>query len=336
MKPYNDLTPIGKKRRLKRLASYALSFYDIHVKNLDFLAEETNIFYKVVDANGTKYALKIFQEESSSIEDNLAEVFFINTVRENTDLTVPSVIPSKDNEYVLTLETKYFDIPKRVAIYTWVDGKDFDGMETDQRFYRLGQITAQLHNATKKTVFPKDISPKKWDKVFYYRDEVPVYKEEKYQKFIDQDYHKVMDFIIPYLDKKLSDYYIGAAPQLIHADLNPWNIKLHKGEMRIIDFEEAMYGMPLHDFAIMLFYYRYDKNFDYENVKKHFFAGYESINKLPKFTEFDIELLITARTVNFLNYVLVIDDDPKQYCATRIKRVEEFIKKYNIKQEIIC
>lgn len=331
MKTYKDLTPIGKKRRLKKLASYALSFYDIKVDKLDFLAEETNIFYKVVTEDGTKYALKIFQEESSTIEDNLAEVFFINTVRDNSDITVPSVIPSKENKYVLTLETEYFDIPKRVAIYTWVEGKDFDGMENDKRFYRLGQITAELHNATKDTIFPKGISPKKWDKVFYYRGEEPVYKEQQYQNFLDDNYHRVMDFIIPYLDKKLSEYYIGAKPQLIHADLNPWNVKMYKGEMRIIDFEEAMYGMPVHDFAIMLFYYRYDKNFDYENIKKHFFAGYASIRQLPEFTEFDLELLMTARRVNFLNYVLEIDDDPKEYCEKRIKRVEEFMERYDIK-----
>lgn len=332
MKPYKDLTPIGKKRRLKRFASYALTFYNIKVAKLDFLAEETNIFYKVVDEDGTKYALKIFQEESSTIEDNLAEVFLINTVRDNTDITVPSVIASKDNQFVLALETKYFDIPKRIAVYTWIDGRDLDGMETDERFYRLGQITANLHNATKGAVLPKGITPKKWDKVFYYRGEVPVYKQQQYQKFINDDYHSVMDFIIPYLDSKLAEYYIDATPQLIHADLNPWNIKLHKGDMQIIDFEEAMYGLPLHDFGIMLFYYRYDENFDYENVKKHYFAGYKSINELPEFTEFDIDLLITARIVNFLNYILLVDDDPQEYCSKKIKLVKEFMEKYNIKQ----
>jgi len=332
MKPYKELTPIGKKRRLKKLATNALAYYDIDVKSVEFLAEETNIFYKVVDTNNKKYALKIFQEESSTIEDNLAEVFFINEVHKNTDITVPTVIYSKDDKGVIVIESEYFEIPKRVAIYNWIEGIDLDGRETEERFYKLGKITAKLHNATKNTIIPYDIFPKRWDKVFYYRNEVPVYKQENYQKYIDTNYHKVMDFIIPYLDKKLIEYYNNSEPQLIHADLNPWNIKLYKNEFRIIDFEEAMYGLPIHDFAIMLFYYRYDRGFDYEKVKQNFLAGYLSINSLPQFTDYDIDLLIIARTVNFLNYVLLIDDDPKEYCMTRIKRVEEFINKYTRKE----
>ena len=78
--------------------------------------------------------------------------------------------------------------------------------------------------------------PKKWDKVFYYRDETAVYKASKYQQFFTDEYHQVMDFIIPYLDKKLAAYYTHTAPQLLHADLNPYNIWTHQNTLRVIDF----------------------------------------------------------------------------------------------------
>ena len=44
MKAYKNLTEIGKKRRLKKLAQIALKQYDINVEKLDYLIEETNIF----------------------------------------------------------------------------------------------------------------------------------------------------------------------------------------------------------------------------------------------------------------------------------------------------
>lgn len=53
--------------------------------------EEINIFYKLVDDNNAKYALKIFQEESITIEDNLANVFFIGEVKKNSGIIVLSV-----------------------------------------------------------------------------------------------------------------------------------------------------------------------------------------------------------------------------------------------------
>jgi Ser/Thr protein kinase RdoA (MazF antagonist) len=160
-------------------------------------------------------------------------------------------------------------------------------------------VTAKLHKATEGIVIPSNIHSKKWDKVFYYRDEVPVYREDKYQQFVDQEYHEVMDYIIPYLDKKLQNYYITASAQLIHADLNPYNVWTYKDEIRVIDFEEAMYGLPVHDFAISLFYYKYDDKFDYPKVYDLLFEGYKKERKLPEFSERDIELFITARRVNF-------------------------------------
>ncbi|MEX1378286.1 MAG: phosphotransferase [Eubacteriales bacterium] len=328
MKEYNQLTPIGKKRRLKKLAIDVLKQYDIHIRAVVFLAEETNVFYKVVDTTGKKYALKIFQEESSTIDDNLAEVFLINEISTKTDIKVPSVIASKSNQSITVVETDCFDTPKRAALYSWVNGVALDGHESDQLFYALGQMTAKLHVATKDTIIPSSIHPKKWDKVFYYNGEVPVYKEEKYQKYLSDEYHRLMDFIIPFLDEELPKYYLGAKPQLIQGDLNPWNVRLHGGELHLLDFEEAMFALPVHDIAIMLFYYKNDEKFDYENVKKNIFSGYSSIAPLPEISEYDIDLLILARFVNFLNYVLLIEDDPTEYCTTRIKHIQNFIDKY--------
>jgi Ser/Thr protein kinase RdoA (MazF antagonist) len=174
---------------------------------------------------------------------------------------------------------------------------------------------------------------KVWDKVFYYKGEEAVYKKEEYQKFLSKEYHEEMDKIIPFLNKELSSYYEKYTDhiQFIHADLNPWNVKLYGSELRLLDFEEAMLGLPIHDFAIMLYYYDYDEAFDFELVKKLYFQGYERVRNLPVFTDYDLDLLMTSRRVNFLNYILQISEDPKSFIETSIPRVKDFISKYGIK-----
>ena len=328
MKKYDELTPLGKKRRLHKVAEEALKEYDMRVDKISYLTEETNILFKVQDTNKNKYALKIFQEESSKIEDNLAEVFLINQVAKNSDIKVPEVVSAKNGENIVQIIYEGFEIPKRIALYQWIDGKEIDGREDYDYFYKLGKVAAKLHDATSGIVLPKDINPKKWDKVFYYSGEVAVYKQPKYQKFLSHKFHEIMDFIIPYLNEKLSGYYTSSKPQLLHADLNPYNVWTYRNEIRLIDFEEAMNALPLHDLAIALFYYKYDQNFEYDKVKDKLFEGYNSIKKLPDFNEYDIELLIAARRVNFLNYVLLIMDNPKEYIEVNTERLEKFIKKY--------
>lgn len=328
MKPYETLTAMGKKKRLRKVAELALEHYDLELKKLEYLIEETNVFFKVYDTNNQIYALKIFQEESSTMEDNLVELFFIETIQKGTDIVIPEVVYTKIGEGIVTIDSKYTPIVKRVALYGWIEGMDLDGSETYEWFYRLGILTAKLHQATDKLHIPKELSPKSWNEVFYYNGEVGVYKEERYQNILSDEYHRVMDFIIPYLNEKLPRYYKQSEPQLIHADLNPWNIKIYEDELRLLDFEEAMLGYPIHDFAIMLFYYRYNPNFNYDDVKKIYFEGYTSIRFLPVFDDYDLELLMTARRVNFLNYVLQVQENPSVYIERNIPRVKEFIENY--------
>lgn len=328
MKPYDQLTPGGKKRRLRKVVQLALEKYNIDFDYFEYMTEETSIFYKVFSKSGEKYALKIFQDASSTMEDNLCELFLIDTIAQKTDLKIPEVVKTKDKEGIVLIESVYTPTPKRITLYKWLEGIEADENETDDYFFKLGQMTAKLHEATKDVVVPSHLKPKRWDQVFYYRGEEAVYKEEKYQNFIDETFHETMDFVIPFLNDELKKYYKDNETQLIHGDLNPFNVMIDGDDLNLLDFEEAMDCLPVHDLGILLYYYRFDDNFDYEKVKRLVFDGYKTIRPLPDFTEYDIELLIIARRVNFLNYVLTFEEVPVDFIKVNIPRVREFLKKY--------
>lgn len=310
------------------IAREALKQYDLDVKSIDFLIEETNIFFTLQTTN-KKYVLKVFQEESSKLEDNLIEAALLKEVSQRTDIIVPSMLSSKSKEEIVFVNTSDFKETKRVAIYNFVEGKHFDQFETNELFYKLGRTMAKLHEATKEINLPNNLVPKRWDKVFYYREEEVVFKEEKYRIYFSDEDIIFYDKFNQFLDKELPKYYKDEI-YLLHADFNPWNILIHNDEIRLLDFEEGMEGSVIHEMAICLFYYRYDLNFDYVTVKKSLFNGYNSITQLPEISDYDIDLLIMARTANFINYVLLIHDDPKEYITQRIKRIKEFLDNYEI------
>jgi len=316
-----------KYQVLKLIAQEALKQYELKCNSVEFMVEETNMFFKVTCKDGTNYALKIFQEESSSLDDNRAEIYFLNQLKY---IETSEVIKNKHGEGITIVKSKHTDIPKRVAIYTWLEGEDFEGNETEELFTKVGELAAMLHLQTMGLNIPADIKPKKWDKVFYYEGEEPVYKQGKYAEFVDEETIEVMDKIIPYLNTKLSDFYNKDLPQLLHADLNPWNIKVHEGKLRLLDFEEAMLAYPVHDIAIMLYYYRYSKSWRYEKVKKLVISGYKKIIPQVRFDDEDLETLMIARRVNFLNYVLVIDNDPGDFIKMCKERIKEFMVKRNL------
>ncbi|WLR42860.1 phosphotransferase [Bacillus carboniphilus] len=320
------------QKEYHNIAELAIEKYDLRIKDLSYFTEETNIFFKLTDYYDNQYLLKIFQEESSTLEDNLVEVFFISMINKDNNVSIPNIIKGINGDYIQLIDSKFFSNTKRVILYSWLEGEDLDENENETRFMQLGEVTALMHNTTMGLTLPESMIPRVWDKVFYYKGEQPVYKNQQYQKHISMDNIELLDKFIPYLDEKLAMYYKEGKNnlQLIHADLNPWNIMVDKGDMHVIDFEDSMLALPIHDIANMLFYYRYDDRFEYENVKQLYFRGYERVRPLPKFNEFDLDLLMTARRVNFINYVLLVEDDPRSYIEKNIGRIHDFLNKYQV------
>jgi Ser/Thr protein kinase RdoA (MazF antagonist) len=316
-------------RKYKEVVIEALKEYDILYTQIEFFIEESNIFFKVMTKDSI-YMVKIFQEESSKMEDNIAEIFFMKEIIKRTNIVIPNIISTREGTDIVTVKSKQFKTDKRVVVYDYMEGYDLNQHETDELFIQLGEVTATLHNMSENIHIPNDIHPKKWDTVFYYRDEPIVYNDPKYDKQTGAENRLFLDKFILYLNKQLPTYY-SKKPFIIHADLNPWNVKVYNNTIRLLDFEEAMLATEVHDLAIILFYYRYDKNFDYDKVKKLLFKGYRKVRELPMISDFDIDLLIMARTANFVNYDLYWDEnDPTEYFQSRCKRMMDFVEKYKI------
>ncbi len=310
-----------------KVAKKALESYNLSYSKVEYFIEETNIFFKVY--SDSMFMLKIFQEESSTLEDNLVEVYFLNQISKTTDIRVPKVMLNKYEEPITIVENIDFDTIKRVALYDFIEGDEFNGNETNELFFELGMQIAKIHDVSDKLNIPKEIIPKKWDKIFYYRDETPIYNNPENHKFYCDDDRLLLDKIIPFFNQELRKRY-DFPHYLIHGDLNPWNIKVHNKEIRFLDFEEGLIGNEIMDLSICLFYYRYDPNYNYQEVKDHIFEGYRTIRKLREISDYEIDFYIIARTLNFINYILVINDNPSSYIQERMRRVREFISNYSI------
>lgn len=329
MKEYEDLTPEAKRKRMSNVVAESLKTYDINVANIDYLDTCTNMFFKVSSMEGEHYAAKVVMDNCIAEEDNLLEAYLLELVSERSDIRIPKVVKNNCGDSVVTVDAIYTSEKKRVMIYEWFNGIDVDGTEDETYFKGIGKVTAKLHNALEHARIPK-LQQKKWDKVFYFKDERAVYKDECYASVLTDDYHDVMTKAIAHLDDELPKLYDKNKAFLIHGDLNPWNIKRDGDELVLFDFEDNIYGTALHDLAIMLYYYEYSDRFDFNKVKSWYFEGYSSVRPLPDFTDRELDQLLTARRVNFLNYILQVDDSPSEYIERNIPRVKSYFEKYGI------
>lgn len=304
----------------------ALRQYDISFAKADFFADYTNVLYKVYGTDGEVYGLKICRDVSTTLEDNMYEEFFLSLFSKEEDFLVPQVIKNKYGLGVTFVSSAFFEQPRRTILYKWVEGKVFEKNRTNELFFELGKTMGKMHKATDGITIPEHLKAKMWDRVFYFRDEEVVYKDERYRDQFGSKglelYEKAISFTEEHLARMISKYPL----RLLHGDINPWNVLLCDGKLGIIDFEDCILGYPAQDIAILLYYYRYHD--EYEAFKESLLRGYNSEIPSAKFDEFELEVLILARRLNFINLVLVIQDNPWEYINTSLKKTEEFLKDY--------
>ncbi len=312
--------------RYDGIVKAALEQYAVDFEKAEFCCEATNVFYKAYGRDEQVYGLKICSEEANRLEDNLCEVFFLSQLKGNVDFLIPEVVLNKKGKAVTLAQNGGLGEQNRTILYKWVEGTEFEGRETKELFFTLGKILAKLHKAAKGFSIPESMNPKRWDRVFYFTDEKVVFAEEPFRKRLGEQNTELLLKAVIFADKKLSESIKDQKCLLLHGDINPWNILLCGESIGIIDFEDSIVGYPLQDIAILLYYYRYNEN--YEAYKQSLFNGYKS--EAPDFEPDDneIEILMLARRLNFINFSLLVDEEPWEYVDGCLKRVVEFFKEH--------
>lgn len=324
MKNYNALTAGGKKKRLAKLVARGLESYDVQVQSIKYLDTHTNMFFKITDDNQKTYAAKVVMDPFIAVEDNLQEIDLLACLAKHPDIKVPKVIQNKDGESVITVESQYTPQAHRMILYEWFEGKDLDGHENEQTFRAVGSVTAQIHAAFKdlKSLRAK---VKRWDQVFYFNGEEALYRQKQYAHLVSDQILEILDIAVAYLNRELPKLYHKGEVSVMHGDLHQWNIKTQREDLVVFDFEDNLLGVPLHEMAITLFYYRYDKRFDFDQVIQWYLEGYESVQTFAHYSRADLEMLMIARRVNFMNYILLINENPRTYLETNMERVRAYL-----------
>jgi len=328
MKPYGELTKIGKIKRLRGLVFKALEQYDLRVKRVRFLTIETNTMFQIRTEDGEKFVLRIYSDEETTLKENQAEMFWLNALIRDTDLKVTEPIARRDGEYITIVRVPGVPGERRCVLFRWIPGRTLENYLSSENYYKFGQTLAKLHiHASTLKPLPPSIQPKKWGKVFYYPDEPVVYNTPEYSHLFPPERIAIIDKVIELADDVFARLFTDQDGQiLIHGDLHFWNAHLHRGEIYVIDFEDVNLGYPVQDIAVTLYYGR-DRD-KYQEWKQAFKEGYASIRDWPAERERTIQTLMAARAVMFINYVARIDPSPQEFIDQKIESLAQFLEAF--------
>lgn len=234
----------------REVAERALGAYDLAPEStLSLLNLSENATYAVEDAaTGGRSILRVHRQNYHRAHEIESELDWLDALRRDSDITVPTVLPASDGRRVVTVNVD--GIQRHVVHFEMVAGVEPDeATVTVEDFHTLGAITAALHEHSQNWTRPAGFGRFSWDWPHCLGD------EPRWGRWQDADgvgghEHELLDRAAQLLQQRLSDY--GSGPDrfgLIHADLRLANLLVDGSTITVIDFDDCGFGWFYYDFG---------------------------------------------------------------------------------------
>lgn len=329
MKPFDELTKPGQTRRIRVLAEAALAEYPIKVARLKLIQNSWNVTYRVDTTRGKTYILRINRAGpvAHRVEELEAEMAWVDALHRETKLGVPQPLANRKKSLITLAEVPGVPEPRYCAVFGWLPGTVVGSRISPKNYFKMGQLSAQLHlhGKTFKPPHPKKILAHK--SPLPYRDKNVLF-EPAYRKWFTAKQRDIIKQSMKQTQAAIDDLFKKRrGKQIIHNDLHHWNVMLHQGKVSPFDFEDLMWGFPVQDVAISLFYVQYHDKFS--DLLQAFCQGYETQATWPERYDGEIYHHMAARRLMFINYLIQTKDpEDRAFAPDYIKLAEPRLKEY--------
>jgi Ser/Thr protein kinase RdoA (MazF antagonist) len=336
LKDFYQLTTRGQALRLRHLALVALERYDLDVKRVRLVTNETNGIFRVDTPDGQKVILRVSDPKGCHALDEIrSEMMWLAALRRDTDLGVPQPLATRTGALVTTVETTGVPEPRHCVVFSWLPGSDLADRFTPENAYRFGAFSALLHDHAASFTPPPGFRVRTLDRVFPYTDssfpfvEPVVLFDAANQDLLPPQRRQVFQRATARVQAALDELYADETGlRVTHNDLHQWNVKVHRGKLYGFDFEDLAWGYPVQDVATTLYYI---EGLDHKDeLIEAFRRGYTSHSEWPERHPGQIATFMRGRNLMLVNYVLCAQDlDYRQmaprYLARAERRLQEFL-----------
>jgi Ser/Thr protein kinase RdoA (MazF antagonist) len=328
MKEFYELTNRGRAMRLRTMALAALERYDLPVKRLRLLTNDFNGIFRVDTMDGQKCILRVcLPEGGHSLEEIRSEMMWLAALRRDTNLGVPNPLVTRDGELVTTVEVAGVPEARHCVAFGWVPGPDLADRLTLDNVFKLGGLAARLHDHAATFTPPEGFWIKTSEEVFPFGEPVVLF-DKAHRNLFPPDRRAVFQDAVERVQDAICRLYANRRGlRVLHNDLHQWNVKVFRGKLYALDFEDLMWGFPVQDIAIILYYFQ--RHEQYAALREAFMRGYTHHSEWPERYPGEIDTFIAGRGLVLANFVLQ-DPNPEwqQAAPAFIERTETRLRAY--------
>lgn len=335
MKSFDQLSPLGRGRRMRPMAHQILTEYGIAGAALRQITEASNTIFRVTAPDRRQYVLRIVSPKSCHGPDEIrSEMQWLHALADETDIGIPAPVATQDGDLLVSATHPSIPGERHAALFRWVPGRMLDDCQTRVNVERHGVLMGRLHQHAAGFRPGEAFRIRTYDNVFPYADpafpnvEPVALEDRRYASLFPigrrQRFQEARLRVQAAIDRLFDSQ---PCPRVIHNDLHAWNVKVTRMKLYALDFEDILWGFPAQDIATTLYYYRYFEA--YPEILEAFRMGYETVAPWPLVTTQDLEALIVGRGILLANYIAVSEDPEDQaFAAAYLERIDERIRRF--------
>ena len=290
MNTFAEMTTAQQVESLSECVAEILLGYKLDQATFESINHDYNSTFKVTTANGTRYALRVNVNSPRTSANLAAEVFWVNSISAvKTPKPVPNAAGGLSSQGWHEASARNL----QAVLYTWLEGEELGDEPEHEQLRAAGAAMAKLHVTSTQLTLPPGAALPNLTDFFWGGNDLLLSEQSK----LDSAERALIAELKAQIDATLIDLGAASHPQLIHADVHPWNLMWHEGEIAVFDFDDCGIGLPIQDLATSLYY------LDTDEQERAFIDGYSTVRELPDHTDHQMRLLKHHRRVLLLNYL---------------------------------
>lgn len=327
MKPFYELTAVGRTRRLRPMALKVLEHYDLNATHLKLMLHETNAIYRVDCADGARHVVRIMSPGEHTDQQIQSQAIWLAELgRQGINVSYP--IPNRNGELITQVSVPGIPETRQGMLCTWLPGVNLANRITMPNIERQGALMAQMHTCSETFTRPVGFEAKPGYRLFPYFEPF-ILHDPAYLTPLEEPVREQVRYLIPLVEHALAFLHDSKTElYLLHGDLHQWNVMINHQTVYALDFDDLLLGYPIQDIGISLYYYQMRENF--EEIRAAFRRGYESVRLWPESYPGEVEIWMVWRTLALLNGVLWSDDpDVRTYIGWCVKHLKVSVEALN-------
>jgi len=319
-----DFSELGADQQvavLQRHAELVLADYELgEISKIESINHEFNSTFSIETSLGSKFALRINVNSDRNLANAKAEIAFIRRLSQTTPLKFATPVANRHGEFVCYEFVE--PLGKRVVsvLFGWLEGEELGDEPTETQLAQVGAAMARMHEVAEGLTFSPGAELPELRDVLWLTENLLTGQNSKLDAAAERSVGMALDRI----DKVVETLYERDSVRPIHADMHGWNLMWHGEALSVFDFDDSGIGLPIQDIFTSIYY------LDTEDQEKALLTGYQSVRKLPEYSEYDREALLLQRRLILLNSLYETSTPslremlPK-YLAESLIRVEKFL-----------